>query len=52
MTFPKDLKKQLRADALARRDALGAQWRIEASLDMAEIAGATTKSAKYGLFDG
>ena len=32
------LKKQLRAEALARRDALDAQWRIEASLGMAEWA--------------
>jgi 5-formyltetrahydrofolate cyclo-ligase len=29
-------KKLLRAEALARRDALDAQWRIEASLDMAD----------------
>ena len=41
MTSPKNLKKQLRAEALARRDALGAQWRIEASLDMAETARGT-----------
>lgn len=32
------LKKQLRAEALARRDALDPQWRIEASLDMAQWA--------------
>ena len=32
------LKKQLRAEALARRDALDPQWRIEASLGMAEWA--------------
>ena len=32
------LKKQLRAEALTRRDALDPQWRIEASLGMAEWA--------------
>ena len=32
------LKKQLRGEALARRDALDQQWRIEASLGMAEWA--------------
>ena len=32
------LKKQLRAEALARRDALDPQWRIEASLGMAQWA--------------
>ncbi|MBO6717249.1 MAG: 5-formyltetrahydrofolate cyclo-ligase [Rhizobiaceae bacterium] len=31
-----ELKKQLRAEALARRDALDPQWRIEASLAMAD----------------
>ncbi len=40
MIPPKDLKKQLRTEALARRDALDAGWRIEASLDMAGTAGA------------
>jgi len=33
---PRDIKKQLRAEALGRRDALDPQWRIEASLAMAE----------------
>ena len=33
------LKKHLRTEALARRDALDPQWRIEASLGMAEWAG-------------
>ncbi|MCV0394277.1 MAG: 5-formyltetrahydrofolate cyclo-ligase [Rhizobiaceae bacterium] len=36
MTSPKEIKKRLRAEALARRDALDPQMRIEASLDMAE----------------
>ncbi len=36
-TLPID-KKELRREALARRDALDAQWRIEASLAMAETA--------------
>lgn len=34
------LKKQLRQEALARRDALDAIWRVEASLAMAEAASA------------
>lgn len=34
------LKKELRQQALARRDALAPEWRIEASLAMAEAAGA------------
>jgi 5-formyltetrahydrofolate cyclo-ligase len=34
----RDLKKRLRAEALARRDALDEAWRIEASLRMAEAA--------------
>lgn len=37
MTSLKDLKKQLRLEALGRRDALDTGWRIEASLRMAEI---------------
>jgi len=35
---PKDIKQALRAEALARRDALDPQWRIEASLAIAEAA--------------
>ena len=34
----KERKKQLRKEALARRDALDPFWRIEASLEMAETA--------------
>ena len=37
---PKDIKKRLRAEALARRDALDPQWRIEMSLAMAETVAA------------
>lgn len=40
MTSPRDIKKKLRAEALARRDALDLQWRIEASLAMAGQADA------------
>ena len=36
MATEKALKKELRRDALTRRDALDPFWRIEASLDMAE----------------
>jgi 5-formyltetrahydrofolate cyclo-ligase len=38
MTPPKDFKRQLRREALARRDALDVVWRIEASLKMADTA--------------
>lgn len=38
MTQMKALKKELRGQALARRDALPVTWRIEASLQMAEVA--------------
>lgn len=38
MTSPKELKRELRREALARRDALDPSWRIEASLEMAEAA--------------
>lgn len=37
---PRHLKRGLRAAALARRDGLDAEWRIEASLGMADLAGA------------
>jgi 5-formyltetrahydrofolate cyclo-ligase len=38
MTSPKELKKRLRSEALARRDRLDPFWRIEAALEMAETA--------------
>ena len=38
MTSAKDLKKQLRKEALARRDALDDFWRVEIALEMAETA--------------
>ncbi len=38
MPSPKDLKRELRRDALARRDALELSWRIEQSLAMANLA--------------
>jgi 5-formyltetrahydrofolate cyclo-ligase len=38
MNSPNELKRELRRQALVRRDALDPAWRIEASLDMAEIA--------------
>ena len=40
MTFQKELKKQLRGEALARRDELDPPWRIEAAPGMAECAAA------------
>ncbi len=36
MLHPREIKKQLRAEALARRDALDPLWRIEAALQIAE----------------
>ena len=38
MTSLKDLKKQLRREALGRRDALDEFWRVEVALEMAETA--------------
>ncbi|TPK93591.1 MULTISPECIES: 5-formyltetrahydrofolate cyclo-ligase [unclassified Mesorhizobium] len=38
MSPSKDLKKQLRKEALARRDALDEFWRVEIALEMAEAA--------------
>ena len=38
MTSAKDLKKHLRKEALARRDALDEFWRVEIALEMAETA--------------
>jgi 5-formyltetrahydrofolate cyclo-ligase len=38
MNSPKELKRELRRQALARRDAIDPAWRIEASLQMAEVA--------------
>ncbi len=35
---PRELKKALRSEALARRDALDARWRMEESLGMADCA--------------
>ncbi len=35
---PRQIKKQLRSEALARRDALDPHWRIDASLAMAGLA--------------
>ena len=38
MTSAKELKKHLRKEALARRDALDEFWRVEIALEMAETA--------------
>ncbi|RUV52888.1 5-formyltetrahydrofolate cyclo-ligase, partial [Mesorhizobium sp. M7A.F.Ca.MR.228.00.0.0] len=38
MTSLKDLKKQLRREALGRRDALDEFWRVEGALEMAETS--------------
>jgi 5-formyltetrahydrofolate cyclo-ligase len=39
MITPKEFKRRLRGEALARRDRLDPAWRIEAALGMAERAG-------------
>jgi 5-formyltetrahydrofolate cyclo-ligase len=39
MTSLRELKKHLRSEALGRRDALTAEWRIEAALAMVAFAG-------------
>ncbi len=39
MTFPRNIKHEMRREALARRDALPVDRRIEAALRMAESAG-------------
>lgn len=38
MTSPREIKRQLRKEALARRDRLDPFWREEASMEMAETA--------------
>jgi 5-formyltetrahydrofolate cyclo-ligase len=45
MISPRDLKRQLRQEALARRDVLDPHWRIEASLRFAEVADAIAPPA-------
>jgi 5-formyltetrahydrofolate cyclo-ligase len=52
MTTPKDHKKQLRLEALARRDALDPIWRIEASLAMAGTARQTIVAGPADIVSG
>ena len=52
MTTPKNLKKQLRLEALARRDGLDPVWRIEASLDMAEMARRNIEAGQADIVSG
>ena len=48
----RQLKKQLRREALARRDALETGWRIEASLEMADTARANIAMAPGTVLSG
>jgi 5-formyltetrahydrofolate cyclo-ligase len=48
LASPRDLKKALRREALARRDALDTAYRIEASLAIAEI-GANSVAVEPGV---
>ncbi len=52
MASPKDLKRELRLAALARRDALDAFWRVEASLEMAETAKARIAVSHGAIVSG
>jgi 5-formyltetrahydrofolate cyclo-ligase len=52
MTDWKLRKRELRKEALARRDALDPQWRIEASLAMAETARRHIQPEPYDIVSG
>ena len=52
MTSSKDLKKQLRLEALGRRDALDVAWRIEASLRMADAGAGAIDFAPGTIVSG
>ena len=52
MTSSKEQKRELRRQALARRDALDPFWRIEASLEMAETAKIHVEIAPGAIVSG
>jgi 5-formyltetrahydrofolate cyclo-ligase len=52
MMTPKEQKRELRKQALARRDALDATWRVEASLAMAETARAAVEFGHGAIVSG
>lgn len=52
MTTARDLKKKLRLEALARRDALDPKWRVEASLAMAGIGSRLIVPAAQQIVSG
>ena len=52
MNSPRELKRELRRDALARRDALDPAWRIEASLEMAEVANSVIRIEPGAIVSG
>ncbi|MEP9386108.1 5-formyltetrahydrofolate cyclo-ligase [Mesorhizobium sp. KR9-304] len=52
MNSPKELKRELRRSALERRDALDPCWRIEASLEMAEVAKTVIDIKPGGIVSG
>ena len=52
MNSPRELKRELRRDALARRDALDPLWRTEASLEMAEVANSVIRIEPGAIVSG
>jgi 5-formyltetrahydrofolate cyclo-ligase len=52
MNSPKELKRELRRKALARRDALDPAWRIDASLEMADSAGSLIRIEPGAIVSG
>ena len=52
MNSPRELKRKLRRDALARRDALDPLWRTEASLEMAEVANSVIRIEPGAIVSG
>ena len=52
MNSPRELKRKLRRDALARRDALDPLWRTGASLEMAEVANSVIRIEPGAIVSG
>lgn len=52
MTTPREQKRELRKQALARRDALDIDWRVDASLAMAETAASTIEFDPHSVVSG
>ena len=52
MNSPRELKRELRRAALARRDALDPFWHTEASLEMAEVANSVIRIEPGAIVSG